>query len=205
MTREHFSLFYVNSAQHERRFLVGSRAVQWAVTLVETTPGVKGWSFIDRKVPFVHAGREREAHLPIATQVARGRRQIWQVLPGFGGETERAAIHAGRHDAEAQNCEHILVTERDLRDRPTEMLNRRAAHALLDHASKWKSAEHESYMVVYVRERARTLGELQSLLKLGRCEQMHVVFIRAWLRGLVRWDINSTRLTPDLPVEASRG
>jgi hypothetical protein len=204
MTRKHFSLFFVNSAHHESRFLVGSRAVQWAITLVETTPGIKTWSFIDTKVPFRFDGRDREAHVPIAASLTRGRRQLWQVLPGFGGDSERAAVMAGRGFAEAQDCEHVLVTERALRERPTEMLNRRAAHALLDHAAQWKSAEHESYAVVYARERSRTLGELQQLLKLPRIEQMQVVFIRAWLRGLVSWDINARRLTPDLLVEANR-
>jgi hypothetical protein len=204
MTRKFFSLFFANSAEHERRFLVGTRALQWAISLVETTPGVTAWSFIDQKVPFQHAGRDQEAHVPIAVQMARGRRQLWQVLPGFGGESERVAILAGRNFADMQNCEYVLVTERELRGRPTEMLNRRAAHALLDHASQWKSAEHESYAVVYARERARTMGELQQLLKLPRAEQMHVVFIRAWLRGLLQWDINAHRLTKDLLVETNR-
>ena len=203
MTRPHYSLFFANSAQHECRILVSTRALQWAITLVETTPGVKTWAFIDQKVPFNHAGQDREAHVPIAVQMARGRRQLWQVLPGFGGESEEAAIHAGRNFAVMQNCEHVLVTERELRERPTEMLNRRAAHTLLDHASQWKSADHESYAVVYARERARTLGELQQLLKLPKPEQMHVVFIRAWLRGHLRWDIATRRLTPDLLVEAA--
>lgn len=204
MTRKFFSLFFANSAEHERRFVVGTRALQWAISLVETTPGVTAWSFIDQKVPFHHSGQDREAHVPIAVQMTRGRRQLWQVLPGFGGESERAAVHAGQAFADAQSCDYRLVTERELRERPTEMLNRRAAHALLDHASQWKSAELESYAVVYVRERARTLGELQQLLKLPLAEQMHVVFIRAWLRGLVQWDINAHRLTKDLLVEANR-
>lgn len=204
MTRPHYSLFYANSAHHERRILVSTRVLQWAITLAETTPGVKTWSFIDQKVPFRHAGQDREAHVPIAVQMARGRRQLWQALPGFGGDSEQAAIQAGREFAERQECEYVLVTERELRERPTEMLNRRAAHTLLDHAAQWKSAEHESYAVVHVRERSITLDELQQLLKLPRIEQMQVVFIRAWLRGLLRWDIATRRLTPDLLVEANR-
>ena len=205
MTREHFSLFYANSAQHERRILVSSRALQWAITLVETTPGVKKWSFIDRKLPFQHAGQQREAHVPIAVTMGRGRRQLWQVMPGFCGEAEQASVNQGRIFAEAQNCDYVLITERELRERPTEMLNRRTAHALLDHASKWRSTELESYAVVHVRERSRTLGELQDLLKLTRIEQVHVVFIRAWMRGLMRWNIGDDRLTPHLLVEAARG
>lgn len=205
MTRPSFSLFYANSAHHERRILVSNRALQWAISVVETTPGVKTWSHIDQKVSFRHAGREHEAHLPIAATVVRGRRQLWQVLPGFGGAGEEAAIHCGRAFAEAQNCDHVLITERGLRERPTELLNRRAAHALLDHASGWKSAQLESHAVVYVRERPRTLGELQELLKLPRCEQVHVVFIRCWLRGLLRWNIGSDRLMPGLRVEAAHG
>lgn len=204
MTREHFSLFFANSAQHERRFVVGSRAVQWSITLVETTPGVKSWAFIDKKLPFHFAGRDREAHVPIAVSLTRGRRQLWQVLPGFGGDAEQAAVHQGRAYAAAQNCEYVLVTERSLRERPVEMLNRRAAHALLDHAAQWKSADLESYAVVHVRERSRTLSELQQLLKLTRLEQMYVVFIRAWLRGLVRWNVGADRLMPELVVEAQR-
>lgn len=205
MAREHFSHFYVNSAHHERRFLVGSRAVQWAITVVETTPGVKSWSLVDDKVPFTQAGREREAHLPIAASLVRGRRQLWQVLPGFGGEAEQAAVHHGRVYAEAVGCDYVLVTERGLRKKPTELLNRRAAHALLDHASTWKTGEQEGLAVVYARERPRTLEQLQELLKLKHPEQMHVVFIRAWLKGLVPWNIDADRLTPDLLVEASRG
>jgi len=171
MKREHYSLFFANSAHHERRILVSSRALQWAITFVETTQGMKTWSFVDQKVPFELAGRGHVAHLPIAASMTRGRRQLWQVLPGFGGEAEQVAIRLGRDSAESQNCEHVLVTERAMREKPTELLNRRAAHALLDHASEWKSADHESYAVVYARERPRTLDELQQLLKLPRCEQ----------------------------------
>ena len=34
---------------------------------------------------------------------------------------------------------------------------------------------------------------------------MHVVFIRGWLKGLLRWNIESDRLMPGLLVEAARG
>jgi hypothetical protein len=205
MAREHYSLFYANSAHHEQRFLVSSRALQFAITVVETTPNVKSWSLVNKTATFMHDGKEREAHLPIAASMASGRRQLWQVMPGFGGALEQIAVDRGRAFAETQNCDHVLLTERALRERPTELLNRRTAHALLDHASQWNSGELEGYAVVCVRERARTLSQLQDLLKLSFAEQTHVVFIRAWLRGLVQWNIGCDRLTPNLLVEASRG
>jgi hypothetical protein len=203
MTRPYYSLFFINSAQHQCRHLAGDRVTQFAVSQVETTPGVKRWSFIDDPVPFMHGGKEREAHLPIAVAFKRGPRQLWQVLPGYDGELERAAIAAGQEYAAAQQCEHVLLTDRGFRERPVETLNRRAAHALLDHASEWHSTEHQARAVVAVRAASMPLGKLAELLKL-RWEQVQVVFIRAWLDELVQWDVSRLRLTPEFLVEARR-
>jgi hypothetical protein len=196
MLRSTFYTYTVNSHIHGHKLKAPTSARRDLLLRVVTTPGVATFTPTGPEFRYTdESGRERYARIPLTVVLADQSLQYWAIGdPDSPSEDLRAC----RAQAARLGRKHIAIPD-TLALNPVEFSNRWEAHTLLYQGRQFRTQDAESKALIATHRRRRTLGELAEEVRLSPT-QMKVVFLRAWLRKRVEWDITATPLSMSLEV-----
>lgn len=200
MKRPSYSVYWTFSPLHEKYLTLPSRLMQHLIIWAETTPGIEHYELSGPSYAYGEGLCKTTPPIPLTVQDDKGCIEYWDFSPGGSDAQPSEARQVQEANASHEGIRLFVLHERDIYRRPTELRNRLHAHALLSQGFGVDTSKEEAALLVESATEAKTLEQLRHGLSMPASKAL-LVFLRCWLRGRLRWEIESHPLSVGLMVE----